>query len=160
MLNSNLYAIRGPNLDQHLRDNCSTRLESMVLLVAGMFQAGSVCLSKIAGKLPIDAQKLSLTRRLRRFLDSDTGCWHLVPFFGGSVRGAHSRQTTLHGGSERPEHGMTSNACQPPAPYSQTLLTKLLFGVRKLRVHGRANANRRGSAYHAVQSTREVDTIE
>lgn len=116
MLNSNLYAIREPNLEQHLRDNCSTRLESMVLLVAGMFQAGSVCLSKIAGKLSIDAQKLSLTRRLRRFLDSDTGCWHLVPFFGGSVRGARSRQTTLHGGSERPEHGMTSNACQPPSP--------------------------------------------
>ncbi|MEO0566067.1 MAG: hypothetical protein AAF125_28425, partial [Chloroflexota bacterium] len=43
----------------------------MLLLVVGMFQAGSVHLSKIARKLPIDAQKLSLTRRLRRFLDNE-----------------------------------------------------------------------------------------
>jgi len=71
MLNSVLYAIWKPYLEQHLPDNCRTRLENMLLLVVGMFQAGSVHLSKVARKLPIDAQKLSLTRRLRRFLDNE-----------------------------------------------------------------------------------------
>ncbi|MEL6319592.1 MAG: hypothetical protein AAFQ57_02935, partial [Cyanobacteria bacterium J06626_14] len=71
MLNSVLYAIWKPYLTQHLPDHCRTRLENMVLLVMGMYQASSVHLSKVARKLPIDVQKLSLTRRLRRFLDNE-----------------------------------------------------------------------------------------
>jgi hypothetical protein len=57
MLNSLLYGIWKPYLEQHLPDNCRTRLENITLMVVGMFQAGSVHLSKIGRKLPIDAQK-------------------------------------------------------------------------------------------------------
>ncbi|MEO0564362.1 MAG: hypothetical protein AAF125_19820 [Chloroflexota bacterium] len=51
----------------------------MALILIGMYQASNVHLSKIARKLPIDAQKLSLTRRLRRFLDNeavDVASWY------------------------------------------------------------------------------------
>jgi hypothetical protein len=46
----------------------SYRLTNMLLLVVGMYKAGSVHLSMIARQLPIRAQKLSLVRRLRRML--------------------------------------------------------------------------------------------
>ena len=57
----------------------------MVLLVIEMYQASSVHLSKIARKRPIDAQKLSLTWRLRRFLDNEAvgGFAISVADFGG-----------------------------------------------------------------------------
>ena len=43
---------------------------NMLLLVVGLYKAESVHLSKVARKLPIRAKKLSLDKRLRRFLDN------------------------------------------------------------------------------------------
>jgi hypothetical protein len=42
----------------------------MLLLVVGLYKAESVHLSKVARKLPLRTKKLSLVRRLRRFLDN------------------------------------------------------------------------------------------
>lgn len=42
----------------------------MLLLIVGLYKAESVHLSKVARKLPIRARKLSLDKRLRRFLDN------------------------------------------------------------------------------------------
>jgi hypothetical protein len=43
---------------------------NMLLLVVGLFKASSVHLSLVARKVPIRAKKLSLDKRLRRFLDN------------------------------------------------------------------------------------------
>jgi hypothetical protein len=47
------------------------RLTNMLLLVVGMYKAKSVHLNLIARKLPIQAKKLSLVRRLERFVDNN-----------------------------------------------------------------------------------------
>lgn len=47
-----------------------TQLRNFVWLVVGIYQSRSVCLSRIAGKIPGTAQLTSLTRRLSRFLDN------------------------------------------------------------------------------------------
>ena len=49
---------------------CGSQGENLVWLLAGLYWGRSVYLSHIARKLPIRAQKLSLERRLRRFLDN------------------------------------------------------------------------------------------
>ena len=49
----------------------ASRIQNMVWLVVGMYLAGNIHLSKIARKLPIRAQKLSLERRLRRLLANE-----------------------------------------------------------------------------------------
>jgi hypothetical protein len=68
--NSELYRIWRERLAQLAPGDCESRLVNMMLLVVGLHKAGSVHLSKIARKLPIRATKLSLERRLRRFLDN------------------------------------------------------------------------------------------
>jgi len=47
-----------------------TRLRNLTGLMTGLFLARSVHLSHIARKLPLEGQSVSLTNRLRRFLDS------------------------------------------------------------------------------------------
>jgi hypothetical protein len=57
-------------LKQLIPDNCKSRLTNLVLLIVGIFESQSVYLSVIARKLPIRAKKLSLAKRLERFLDN------------------------------------------------------------------------------------------
>jgi hypothetical protein len=47
-----------------------TQVRNFAWLIVGIHQARSVCLSRIAGKIPGTAQLVSLTRRLSRFLDN------------------------------------------------------------------------------------------
>jgi hypothetical protein len=68
--NSELYRIWRERLAQLAPDRCRSRLMNMLLLVVGLYKAGSVHLSKVARKLPIRAKKLSMDKRLRRFLDN------------------------------------------------------------------------------------------
>lgn len=68
--NSELYRIWRERLAQLAPDECQSRLTNMLLLVVGLYKAGSVHLSKIARQVPIRAKKLSLDKRLRRFLDN------------------------------------------------------------------------------------------
>jgi hypothetical protein len=51
-----------------LPDACDSRLTNLIYLMLGLFQARSVHLNWIARKIPVRAQKLSLVRRLERFL--------------------------------------------------------------------------------------------
>jgi hypothetical protein len=70
--NSELYHIWRERLTQLAPDAgaCRTRLVNMMLLVVGLYKAESVHLSKVARKLPVRAKKLSLDKRLRRFLSN------------------------------------------------------------------------------------------
>jgi hypothetical protein len=45
-----------------------TQIRNFVWLIAGIYQSRSVCLSRIAGKIPSSAKLLSMTRRLSRLL--------------------------------------------------------------------------------------------
>ena len=45
-----------------------TQVRNFVWLMIGIYKSRSVCLSRIAGKIPGRAQLLSYTRRLSRFL--------------------------------------------------------------------------------------------
>jgi hypothetical protein len=47
-----------------------TQVRNFVWLMVGIFQSRSVCLSRIAGKIPGSAKLLSATRRLSRLLDN------------------------------------------------------------------------------------------
>jgi len=47
-----------------------TQIRNFVWLMIGIYQSHSVCLSKIAGKIPGPAMLVSSTRRLSRFLDN------------------------------------------------------------------------------------------
>lgn len=71
MFNSPLYGKWKQQLLQLLPERCQTRIENMLLMMIGMYEARTVHLSKIAQKLPIRAQKLSLDKRLRRFLANE-----------------------------------------------------------------------------------------
>src|SRR5688572_3866139 len=67
--NSKLYSIWRKELAQLVGQKYQKyRLTNLVLLVVGIFQAKSVYLSVIARKIPIRAKKLSLMKRLERFL--------------------------------------------------------------------------------------------
>jgi hypothetical protein len=56
---------------QHLRPGQRiTQVRNFVWLVIGIYQSRSVCLSRIAGKIPGPAKLLSQTRRLSRLLDN------------------------------------------------------------------------------------------
>ncbi len=68
--NSHLYRTWRQRLAQLAPDTCQSRLTNMLLLVVGMFKARSVHLSLIARTLPVRAKKLSLDKRLRRFLSN------------------------------------------------------------------------------------------
>jgi hypothetical protein len=51
-------------------DQRITQVRNFVWLIIGIFQSRSVCLSRIAGKIPGPAKLLSSTRRLSRLLDN------------------------------------------------------------------------------------------
>lgn len=68
--NSELYRIWSRRLTQLLPDKkyVRYRLTNMLLLVVGLYKARSVHLNLIARQIPIRVKKLSLVRRLRRFI--------------------------------------------------------------------------------------------
>jgi len=68
--NSGLYRTWGKRMAELSPDGCQSRMVNMKWLVIGLFKASSVHLSLVARKLPVRAQKLSLDKRLRRFLDN------------------------------------------------------------------------------------------
>jgi hypothetical protein len=47
-----------------------TQIRAFVWLIVGIYDSRSVCLSKVAGKIPGSAKQLSITRRLSRLLDN------------------------------------------------------------------------------------------
>ena len=49
-----------------------TRIRNITWLIVGIYQSRSVCLSRIAGKIPTSAKLLSTTRRLSRLLSNPT----------------------------------------------------------------------------------------
>ena len=51
-------------------DQRLTQIRNFVWLIIGIYQSRSVCLSRIAGKIPGPAKLLSTTRRLSRLLDN------------------------------------------------------------------------------------------
>lgn len=65
-------------------DGCASRLMNMLNLVVGLFEAKSVHLSKVAIKAPVRAKKLSLDKRLRRFLDN--GAVRVREWYGSAAR--------------------------------------------------------------------------
>jgi hypothetical protein len=71
MFNSQSYSKWQKQLAQLIPDRCESRLTNMVLLIIGMLRSQSVYVSVIARHLPIRAKKLSLARRLERFLDNE-----------------------------------------------------------------------------------------
>lgn len=71
--NSVLYRIWRKRLSQLIPEGCRYhryRLTNMLLLVVGIYKARSVHLSMVARTLPVRAKKLSLVRRLERFMDN------------------------------------------------------------------------------------------
>jgi len=75
-----------------------TQVRNFVWLMIGIYKSRSVCLSRIAGKIPGRAQLLSYTRRLSRFLDNpaiDVRAWYDPIARSWLERQAHSRQQVL-----------------------------------------------------------------
>ncbi len=68
--NPRLYDTWRKQSHQLTSGHCESRLKSMLWLIVGMFLVNSVHLTKIGGKLPLRTQKLSLDKRLRRFLSN------------------------------------------------------------------------------------------
>ncbi|MGB7337936.1 MAG: IS4 family transposase [Phototrophicaceae bacterium] len=71
MFNSQSYSKWQAMLKQLIPDKCESRLTNLVLLIVGIFEAKSVYLSLLAREIPIRAKKLSLAKRLERFLDNE-----------------------------------------------------------------------------------------
>lgn len=65
-----LYRSLHEYLMQRIPDECDTRLTNLIFLMMGIFQSRSVQLNWVARKTPIRAQKLSIVKRLTRFLDN------------------------------------------------------------------------------------------
>jgi hypothetical protein len=65
-----LYRSLHDYLLQRIPDACDTRLTNLIYLMMGVFQSSSVQLNLIARKTPIRAKKLSIVKRLTRFLDN------------------------------------------------------------------------------------------
>lgn len=63
---------------------CSTQAQNLLCLVVGLYLSRHIHLSFIAAKLPFRAQKLSLERRLRRFLDNSAV--RVRPFYEATAR--------------------------------------------------------------------------
>lgn len=79
MFNSQSYRNWKAMLTQQIPDQCESRLTNLALLIVGIFTSQSVYLSVLARKIPIRAKKLSLTKRLERFLDNpavDVEAWY------------------------------------------------------------------------------------
>lgn len=55
---------------QQIPDDCESRRHNLVWLMVGIYLSGRVHLSFIARKIPLRVQKLSLVKRLQRFLDN------------------------------------------------------------------------------------------
>lgn len=55
---------------QRIPDECDTRLTNLIFRMLGIFQSRRVQLNWVARKTPIRAQKLSIVKRLSRFLDN------------------------------------------------------------------------------------------
>ena len=71
--NSVLYRIWHERLSQLIPEDCKYhryRLTNMLLLVVGIYKSRSVHLGLIARKIPVRVRKLSLVRRLERFIDN------------------------------------------------------------------------------------------
>lgn len=66
--NFKLYHTWHKQMVQLLPDRCQTRTTNMTLLIVGLYHAGNIHLSAVVRKWPLAAKKLSLTRRLTRFL--------------------------------------------------------------------------------------------
>lgn len=65
-----VYQIWRERLSQMSTHLCHSQANNLVWLVVGLYLSRSVHLSHIARKLPFRAQKLSIERRFRRFLDN------------------------------------------------------------------------------------------
>ncbi len=70
MFNSRSYGKWKRMLMQLIPDDCSSRLSNLIYLIVGIFESKSVHLHIIARQLPIQAKKLSLVKRLERFLNN------------------------------------------------------------------------------------------
>lgn len=70
MFNSPSYGKWQRMLKQLIPDQCPSRLANFVWLMVGIFESRSVYLSVIARKLPIRSKKLSIAKRLERFLSN------------------------------------------------------------------------------------------
>ena len=70
MFNSTSYGKWQTRLKQLIPDNCQSRLTNLALLIVGIFESKSVYVSVLARKLPIRAKKLSLAKRLERFMSN------------------------------------------------------------------------------------------
>lgn len=66
---SKIYGIWQKRINQLSPDGCRTRIINMTWLIVGIYLGQSIHLSKVARKLPINAKKLSVDKRLRRFLN-------------------------------------------------------------------------------------------
>ena len=79
MFNSKSYGKWKARLKQLIPDTCASRLTKLAVLIVGIFASQSVYLSVLARKVPIRVKKLSLTKRLERFLrNSSVGCESVV----------------------------------------------------------------------------------
>jgi Transposase DDE domain len=65
-----LYRSLHSFLLQRIPDDCDSRLTNLIFLMSGIFLSRSVQLDLVARKVPVRAQKLSLVKRLSRFLDN------------------------------------------------------------------------------------------
>jgi len=79
LFNSPTYGKWRQTVMQQIPDDCESRLSNMLWLMTGMYASESVHLNKIARSIPLRAKKLSIVRRLRRFLNNeavDVEAWY------------------------------------------------------------------------------------
>ena len=65
-----LYRTLHKYLMPRISDECDSRLTNLIWLMMGMFLSSSVQLNLVARKVPLRVQKLSIVKRLARFLDN------------------------------------------------------------------------------------------
>ena len=97
MFNSKNYVKWQARLKQLIPDTCTSRVTNLVLLIVGIFESGSVHVSVLARKLPIRAKKLSIAKRLERFISNeavDVESWY-HPWASWLIQSA-SAGGTLH----------------------------------------------------------------
>jgi len=70
VFNSQSYGKWQKMLVQLIPDDCPSRLLNLTWLIVGIFVSGSVYTSVIARHLPIRANKLSIAKRLERFMSN------------------------------------------------------------------------------------------
>jgi len=97
MFNSKSYGKWKTRLKQLIPDTCASRVTNLVLLIVGIFESKSVHVSVLARKLPIRAKKLSIAKRLERFMSNeavDVEAWY-HPWASWLIQSA-SAGGTLH----------------------------------------------------------------